>query len=123
MLNLKERHKVLVFLRRSYRLILCPTQVDTQTWKLRPGMHSRRMAWIGYMNYGLYLAHALYKVLALVYSSLVLTGVPLYQLLIHAMLAAAGVMCAYFYQVMHLRSAHENASFVRMTLTGDLVGG
>ena len=124
MLNTKERHQVLRNLQYSYAFNLCPTQVDSDTWTLRPGAGSKRRAWVCYSYYGLFLAHICYKILALVYSLLVLrANIPLHQMLIHAILAAVSLEIAFFYQVLHLKYAHENATFVRMTLTGDLAGG
>ena len=122
MLNFEEREKILHFLRYCYRLNLCPTEVDTQAWKLRPGMRTRRKAFICSASYGFFLLHVLYKVLSLVHSVLILTGIPLPQILIHAMIAVVGLMAAFFHWVIHLKFAHVNTSFVRITLTGSLTG-
>ena len=123
MLNLKERRQVLAFLRYSYCFNLCPTRVDTQTWKLRRGIGTKKTAWICYISYGSFLAHVSYKLLALAYSLFVLPSVPLHQILIHAVIAVVGVMNSFFYYAIHFNHADVNASFVRMTLTGDLTGG
>ena len=123
MLTVKERHEILLSLQHCHQLSLYPTQVCTLHWKLQPGADKRWKAWIFHLNYGLLVAHVLYKNLTLVYTLLVLSHIPLHQILIHAVLAAFGVMNSFFYYVLHYQYAHDNAAFVRMTLTGDLARG
>ena len=123
MLNFKERHRILLSLHYSHQLSLYPARIDTKTWKLHARSVSKWKARLCRLNYGSFLAHVLYKSLALVYSLLVLTGIPLHQILIHAVFVVFGLMIGYFHLVLHFQNGQENALFVRMTLTGDLAGG
>lgn len=121
MLSLQERHQVLLFLRHICRAKLLPAEVNSQGWELHPRFHTAvRSAWISKLFYALFVAQALYKNLSLVYVLLFAPGVPLHQIIIHAVLAAACGTFAYWYYVLYIEQADMHAGLVQMTLTGNI---
>ena len=125
MLNEKERRRVLKFLCYCSIFNLVRVQVDIGAWDLHAGAESKSNLWICYFSDGLFVCNALYKSFMLAHTMLFLQSdvVPLHQILIHVDLASFSLLICVYYYVLHLESAAVNTAFVRVTLTGNLVGG
>ena len=121
MLSLQERHQVLLFVRHFCKAKLLPADICTKHWVLNQRFHTAgRARWISRIFYALFAAHALYTNLSLVYVLIFKLGIPLPQIIIHAMLAIAYEAYAYFYYVLYIRHAEVYARLFKMTLTGNI---
>ena len=121
MLNLKERHWVLVFLR--YCSICCqlPITVDPTSWEVRAATGSK---WIGWVSTGLYasfVVHALSKLWSLLNSLFFSTGIPLHQIMIHFDVVSTAVMTVSWYYVLYIKHTNVTTGFAKITLTGGKV--
>ena len=123
MLNSKERHRVLLFLRHCSILCLFPIEVDVRTWKVRHRADTTWKTWACKGSYVLFIAHSSYKATSLLHTLLFGYNVPLHQVLLHGVVASAAVMLAYWYYVLYIQCADVNAELVRTTLQDKIVGG
>ena len=123
MLTLKERRNVLVFFGYFCTMNRFPVQVDIQHWRLRPGAASKWKEFVSKAWYVLFILHAVYKVVTLVHVLLFIPGTPLYQIILHGVVASSCVMVAMWYYVLYIKYADVFAIFVRTTLTGNITGG
>ena len=123
MLTKKERHGVLKDFKRACDTCLFPTEVHPESWEVRPRRDKECKMWICKLSYALFIAHALYKMFRLAHTILFLRDVPLHQVIIHAVLAVAGIMYIFWYYWLHYKYANVNSAYVRITLTGNATGG
>ena len=118
MLTLKERQRVLTFLR--YCSIICqlPIRVDDQSWKVRPGTDAKWRGWVCAGSYALFVAHVLYKISRLLHTLCFSTGDnPLHQIMLHFDVVSGTVMVVYWYYSLYIKYADINPAIVEMTLT------
>lgn len=108
MLNKKERRQVLLFLNYCTTFCLLPVQVDVQSWNVRPGTDTKWRARVCNGSYALFIAHASFKAISLLYVLYFCSHVPLHQLLIHGQVAWAGVMFGYWYFLLYIEQADVN---------------
>ena len=120
MLNLKERQNVLVCLRCFCTVNRFPVQVDVQDWRLSPGAGSKWKELLSKAWYFLFILHTVYKVLTLVQVLLFIPGTPLYQIILHAVMAAVCAMIAFWYYILYIKHAVIFAIVMRSTLTGNI---
>ena len=92
MLTLKERRRVLTYLRFFTTFYLLPVTVHLHTVEPRVVTGTSRNTWICRVSYAIFLAHTLYKVLSLVYALFFSQGILLHQIMVHGVVAAAAVM-------------------------------
>ena len=121
MLNLKKRHRVLVFLR--YCSIFCQLsiRVDEQTWKIRAGTDSEWDGRVCTGSYALFVAHVLYKILRLLHTLCFSQGDnPLHQIMLHFDVVCGTVLVVYSYYSLYIKYADINPAIVEMTLAAEI---
>ena len=124
MLTLKERHRVLAFLRCCSILCQLPIRVDEQSWKIRAGTNARWSGWVCTGSYALFVAHVLYKTFRLLHTLCFSMGdTPLRQIMLHFDVVSATVMVVYWYYLMYIKYADMNPRIVEMTLAGTVING
>ena len=123
MLSLKERQTVLATLRYFTMVHQFPAPVDVQGWTVRPGTGKKWKDWLSQGWFALFCLHGLYKILTLAQVFIFFVDTPLYQIILHAMLAAASMTFAFWYYIRYIEYLNDFASFVRITLTGNITGG
>ena len=123
MLSLKERHKVLGFLR--YCSICCPLPitVDLESGDVRDGSGSKWKAWVSTGSYVLFLSHVLYKVLSLLYTLLYFADTPQHQKMVHFIVVSPSVLMAYWYYLLFIKYSNVNAGFMKITLDESMMRG
>ena len=122
MLNIKERHHVLVFFRYFTIAGAFPLHVDVDSWEIQPGPKSSWKTLASRITFGIFLAHTLYKNWSLASALVSGRDIPLYQMVIHLILAGAAAMLSYWYYVLHIQYSGTYAAFVRTTLTATVTG-
>ena len=123
MLNSTERQHVLAWYRFFSKVGALPVQVNVDCWKIRPGLTSAWKKLASRVSLGIFLTHALYKILTLAHAFMFGQDIPLYQLAIHIILAAISAMCSFWYYVLYIRYPDTFAAFARITLTAKVPGG
>ena len=124
MLTLQERHQALLFFRKFCTSKLLPADVDVDGWELRQSFKTPlRTKWIAKLFYAAFSVQALYKIASLVLVLLSSNTTPLHQIMIHAVLATAYGIFAYWYYVLYIQHGEVFAAFFQMTLTGKIGRG
>ena len=123
MLNLQERQSILTTLGYVTMVNRFPARVDVQGWKVRPGTGNKWKDWMSKGWFALFGLHALYKILALLQAIIFLPATPLYQIILHAMLAACSMTLGLWYYILYIEYVNDFASFVKITLTGTIAAG
>ena len=124
MLAVKERQKILIFLRYFSAINLFPIQVDVKGWSILPGYGKAPKAWACKICCAIFAGHAMYKALSSIHVFLFSpAGIPLHQMVIHGEIAAVSGTFIHWYYVIYVECADEFATFLKMTLTGNTGGG
>ena len=123
MLNEKERHRVVAFLRFFCTVAILPLDVDVDTWKLTSGARSARKKLSCGVSFGMFLAHTLYLNVSLVHVIAFMPDAPVHHMIIHMILAGGSVMMSFWYYVLFIQHPGVTASFISMTLTATAAGG
>ena len=97
--------------------------MDPQRSEIRPGYKSKRKAWACKLAYAVFIAHAFYKSLGLLYVLLFLNDVPLHQVLIHGILAAASCIWVFWQYDLYWKNADLSTAFWKVSMTGNVAGG
>ena len=98
-------------------------QVDVEGWKVRADTTTKLRSWASKAWYVSFVAHSFYKIVNFVYTLLFFHGIPLHQMVIHGVLASASAGFGFWYYILYVKYANENAALIRMTLTGTITGG
>ena len=123
MLSLKERQQVLKFYRLVSIVGLFPVSVDPEKWEIRSGYGSKWKFFACTVSISLFGAHAAYKCASLLYAFNLYPAVPLYKLVIHAILAIAALIFAFWYYIMHVKDGHLSSQFAVLILTAGITEG
>ena len=123
MLNKRERHHVFTCLHYFYIVGLFPVEANLDSMEVHPGLKSGWKKLASHASCVILFAHALYKIGSLVHAFAFLQGTPLYQMLIHIILAGASATLLFWYYVLYIKSPGINAAFVTSTLTAAAAGG
>ena len=123
MLTLEERRQVLVSYRYFRYMNQFPVDVDPQHWNIHAhgSNGGRKVTWTSKVSFGLYVAHAAYKLISFFYISLFVPGIELHQMMIHGMYASAPVVYAFWYYLVFIKYPALNASVMKMTLAGTVL--
>ena len=122
MLNSKERQHVLACYRNFAKVGALPLQINVKRWDIDP-IKSTWKKLACRVNFGIFLAHALYKNLTLAHAFLFGQDVALYQLVVHMVLATSPAMLSFWYYVLFIQYPETYAAFAKMTLTATVTGG
>ena len=122
MLNQRERHHVLKFFRYFSKLGVFPLQVNVGCWEIHSGFKSTWKKLACRATLGMFLAQTLYKNLSLAHVVAFGRDIPLHQMIIHMIIAAASVLMAFWYYVLHVQYRGAYAAFARVTLTATVTG-
>ena len=115
MLTTEERYCILSNFRQVCAFNLFPTEVDPESWNVHPAKDKKWKLWSCKVLYVVFIAHALYKALKLVTILLFVSGVPLHQLIIHAVEASAGIMLVFWQYWLHYEHADLNGMYMKRT--------
>ena len=123
MLNSKEKQHVLAWFRFFSKAGVLPLQINVDGWEVHPEQKLtwKKLACQVYLY--IFLAHTLYKNLTLAHVFMFGQGVPLYQMVVHMVLAAASAMLSFWYYVLYIQYPETFAAFTRTTLTATATGG
>ena len=120
MLNKAERFHIFKILRIYSIIALLPTQVDLVSGRLNAP--SRAKKWISTVFYSLFGLHTLYKNGSLAYAYFFVPDVPLYQLVLHSILAMASTMTNFWYYSSYVGNPTQFFTYVNTTLHGNIGG-
>ena len=123
MLTEGERHRILIALRYFSSVSVLPIQVDVQGREIRSGFKSRRKAWASKLAYAIFVAHALYKSLSLIYVLQFLPATPLHQILIHGIIAAGNSIFVLWQYDLYWKERDVSMAFWNVSLNGNVSGG
>ena len=121
MLSFKERKRILQLLSFFTTVTPLPIEVNARAAKATPGAESKWKAWACKIAHSLFLLNSLYKNFMLIYSVFILRDVPLYQIMIHAILASACAIFSYWYYVECIEHADVTAGFRNLTVNMKVV--
>ena len=117
MLSLKERQEILKIYRLVSILGLFPVSVDPEKWEIRSGCGSKWKSLVCTLSVSLFGAHAAYKCASLLYAFNLYPPVPLYKLVIHADLAIATLIFAFWYYIMYVKDGSLHSQLAGLILT------
>lgn len=123
MLNSKERQHVLACFRYFCKIGQLPLEVNVDRWEIHAGRKSTWKQLACRVNIGIFLALTMHKNVTLAYAFLLAQDIPLYQIVIHMVLAASSGMICFWYYVIFIRYPETYAAFVRVTLTASVATG
>ena len=122
MLNTKERHGVLTFLRYFCKVGVLPLQVDVDGWDIHPGVKSSWKKLACRVSFAVYFVNILYKNFGLLYALVFAPDTALHQLVLHMILAGGAAMISFWYYILYVQYPGTYAIFARMTLTANIIG-
>ena len=100
-----------------------PLQVKADSWEIQPGVKSPWKKLACGMAFVLFFGNTLYKNLSLLYGFLsTRDDIPLYQTVIHMILAGTANMMAFSSYVLYIQYPGTYATFAGMTLAGNVTG-
>ena len=122
MLNQTERQGVLRLLRTFCTVAFLPLEVDVNSWELHPYIRPLWKKLLCRVSFALYLLHILGQILSLVNALMFMRGTPLYQIIIHGILASSFAVTSFHYYFLYIKYPGVNAAVVEMSLTGSVAG-
>ena len=123
MLTRADRYRILTSLRLVCNLNPFPLEVNLQSCNVISGRDRKWKVWLCKVTYALFIIHACYKVFRLAKVLLFLPTTPLHQVIIHGVLAAAGVIVGFWHYWLYYKCADVMAAYARITLSGNIAGG
>ena len=119
MLTVEERHRVLICISYIFSICLLPGRVKVQTWEFNPRCASKLKSRACKTSYFLFIAHALYKIGRLLSEYLFLNNIiPLHQVIIHLIVAAATALMVYWYYFLFVKYPDVCLGLMKMTFSG-----
>ena len=122
MLNHTERNCVLRYLRRFCTFAFLPLEINVKTWEIHAYVQAPWKRLICRFFFAIYCSHGICKVCSLLRVFMFLRDTPLYQIVIHIIIAASYTVTSFWYYLLHFKHPGINAAVVGMTLTGSAVG-
>ena len=121
MLNQAERYRVLRFLRFFCIVGFLPVEVDLNSWEIHPCVRPWWKQLLCRISYVSYCLHGVYEVLSLLHVLMLSRGTPMYQIVIHMIIASVTAVFSFVYYLLYIKYTEVNAVVFRMTLTGSIV--
>ena len=100
-----------------------PVQVDVAEWRVGPGTGKMWKDWMSQGWFAFFTLHALYKLWTLLLVLLSDHATPLYQIILHAVLVGCSMTDVFWYYLLFIKYGHDFATFVSITLAGNITGG
>ena len=99
-----------------------PLQVKADSREIQPGVKSPWKKLVCGMAFVLFFGNTLYKNLSLLHTFVSRQNTPLYQMVIHLILAGTANMMAFSYYVLYIQYPRTYVVFAGITLTGNVTG-
>lgn len=122
MLSQAERYRLLRFLRFFCTVGFLPIEVDVNSWEIHPCIQPPWKRLLCRISFASYCFHGVYQILSLLYVFMFLRGTPMYQVVIHMVIAAVTTVLSFAYCLLYIKYPAVNAVVFRMTTTGSIVG-
>ena len=122
MLNQRERHHVLKFLRRFCIVGVLPLKVDINSWEIHPYAQTSWKKSLCTVSFAIYCVHVVFQSLSLLHVVMFLRSTPLYQVILHMIMVSAYAGSSFWYYLLYIKYPGTNAAVVRMTLNGSVDG-
>ena len=122
MLEQAERHQVLKHLCYFRTVGFLPLEVDVNNWGIHPCVRSAWKRIIIRISFAIQCLHIVVQSLSLLCVVMFFRSTPLYQVILHMILASAYPVVGFWYYLLYIKYPETNAAVLRMTLTGSVDG-
>ena len=122
MLDQSERYRVLKSLRHFCTAGFLPLDVDLNSWEIQPCIQPRWKRLLCQISFAIYCSHTVCTSLRLLHVLIFLPDTPMYQIVIHMILASAYAATSFIYYLLFIKDPKINAAVFGMTLNGSTVG-